>query len=82
MLRMVDTRLRLRRLDAQAFHLRFLRQLHLVRQSKNLEQRNHHPRHVKLPPLQAVTSAKFERVVVVVPAFTVRQDTYEQVITG
>jgi hypothetical protein len=58
------------RLDAHAIQLLLRGQLHLGRQAQLFQPPNQIPRHVDLPPLQAVSGAKFESVVVVVPPFS------------
>lgn len=62
------------RLEAQALLLLLRRQLDVGRQAQRLQQLYHHPRHVHLPPLQAVACGELKRVVVVVPALAKRQD--------
>ena len=61
-------------LDAHPVHLRLLGQLHLIRESEEFQHAHAHPRHVDLPPLQAVPRAELERVVVVVPPLAEGED--------
>lgn len=63
-----------RRFDSHLVHLRLFRQLHFVGEPEELQNTDHHPGHVDLPPLQTVPGAELEGMVVVVPPLAERED--------
>eukprot|EP00187_Rhodella_violacea_P003315 CAMPEP_0174896448 /NCGR_PEP_ID=MMETSP0167-20121228/10629_1 /TAXON_ID=38298 /ORGANISM="Rhodella maculata, Strain CCMP736" /LENGTH=431 /DNA_ID=CAMNT_0016136017 /DNA_START=425 /DNA_END=1719 /DNA_ORIENTATION=- len=68
------------KLDRQRIHLALLWQPHLCGEAQLLQHPHEVPRHVDLPPQQAVPRAVLERVVVVVPALAKRQQRHRGVV--
>lgn len=67
-------------LERQLGLLPLSRQLDVRRKAQLLKRANEVPGHIHLPPFEAVTCRKLERMVVVVPALTKSQDTDPPVV--
>jgi hypothetical protein len=68
--------------ESQLLLLLLAGQLHIRGQAQLLQQRDHAPGHVDLPPLQPVAGAELKGMVVIVPSLAERQETNPPVVAG